>query len=131
MASCSEPSNHRCLFKEKKNDQQKNWQVTLQALRASGFHYLLLIFYLTRKWGRGKHKEMRVFYTGGGMKIIEHLSVSWKKCSYQAGQKAGSWVDYRAGDAYASLNLCARRMLRQKEPDTGTKCRQKQVHCGI
>ena len=67
--------------KKKKNDQQKNWQVTLQALRASGFHYLPLIFYLTRKWG-GNHKEMRVSEHCGGMKIIEHLRALWKKCPY-------------------------------------------------
>lgn len=65
--------------------------MTSQALRASGFHYLLLIFYLTRKCGGwGKHKEMREFLsTGGGMKIIEHLSALWKKCSYQGW--AESW----------------------------------------
>ena len=48
------------------------------------------------------------------------------------GRKLVPGVDYRgAGDAHTSLNLQWPWMLRQKEPDTGTKCRQKQVHCGI
>ena len=107
--------------------------MTSQALRASGFHYLLLIFYLTRKWGKKTQGNGRVSEHLGGMKIIEYLSALWKKMSILGlGRKLVPGVDYRgAGDAHTSLNLQWPGMLRKKEPGTGTKCIWKQVHCGI
>lgn len=69
-----------CL--KKKNDQQKNWQVTSKALGASGFHYPRLIFYLTRKW--------ECFQAFGGMEIVEHSSALRKRRGIRPGAGGGN-----------------------------------------
>ena len=74
----------------------------------------------------------RVSEHWGGMKIIEHLSAYGKNVHIRAGQKAGSWSGLQGswGCSYlpeppVALDAGA------EEPDPLTKCRQKQVHCGI
>lgn len=83
--------------------------------------------------GGKKHKEMEVSEHLGGMKIIEYLSALMEKMSILGlVRKLVPGVDYRgAGDAHTSLNLRWPGMLGKKEPDTGTKCKWKQVHGGI
>ena len=79
----------------------------------------------TRKW-----KSFRAF---GGNENNRIFECPMEKMSILGlGRKLVPGVDYRgAGDAHTSLNLQWPGMLRKKEPDTGTKCRWKQVHCGI